>query len=485
MPYGFKTPKYFFPAPIVGNTLDDTDEARLASAIENNLYGGIIGHSGGHGIINLGNVTTSFLSGIGTVTVYENKPIPAIEGFINQIYFGTNNTFSWDVPESSINYLFVQLIESPPFSTRVNGSFLITSNTTGVIPDDGLLVAIANVNTSGINLDLNPPGQIRLLTVAQHMAINVDPHTPLLRQTNLITSGLEVRGNLQTEDLFITHNLIVSGTAVFGSAIVSGLTVQNFLEVNGAATFHGPVTFLGPLAFGDATFNSINVNSGLVVSGTSTFVGPIDIQGGGSLEGNIQVASGITIDGIDLSSLRFLINGSNADPNPPTQQGHFHLLSGIAPKLLGYAPEYSGAVISGIGTGTLFSETSTLNNLYRWHPEALGNQPVALILRVGVPADFHSFSTSGLTIFNQVDSLISGNVIALSMRDTNNNNVTLSPFSLQNTTLTETQVTGFNGVFTRGQYFTLAITPSMDSGIDARIGELTFKYNPLLQRTGQ
>lgn len=484
MPYGFKTPKYFLPAPIVGNTLDDTDEARLASTIENNLYGGIIAHSGGHGIINLGNVITSFASGIGTITVLENKPIPAIEGFLNQIYFGTNNTFSWDVDQSSINYLYVQVVEAPPFSTRVNGSFFVASNTTGVIPDDALLVAIADVNTSGVNLNLYPPGQIRLLTVAQHMAINVDPHTPLLRQTNLITSGLEVRGNLQTQDLFVTHNLIVSGTTVFNSLVVSGLTVQNNLNVQGSATFHGPVSFLGGLSFGEASFDRINVNSGLTVSGTSTFVGPIDIQGGGTLEGNIQVSSGVTIDGIDLSTLRFLINGSNADSNPPTQQGHFHLLSGISPKFMGYAPEYSGAVISGVGTGTLISEAGSLNNLYRWHPQALGNQPVALVLRVGVPADFQSFATSGLTIFNQIDSLISGNSVSLSMRDTNNNNVTLTPSVLQNTTLTQTPVTGFNGVFNRGQYFTLSVVANMDSGIDARIGELTFNYNALLQRTG-
>lgn len=484
MTYGFQTPKYLLPAPVVGNTLSDTDETRLALTIENNLFGGMIAHSGGHGIINVGNVVTSFESGVGIVTVLENKPIPAIEGFLNQIYFGTNNSFSWVVPASSTNYLIVQEIEEPPFSTRVNGSFLVTSNNTGVIPDNGLLVFVANTNTSGVVLDTDPDGRINLLTVAQHMAINVDPHTPLLRQTNLITSGLDIRGDLQTENLFVTHDLVVSGTTTLSTAIISGVVVQNTLDVFGQAIFHDGVSFTGNLTFGDASFGHVNVNSGLVVSGTTTFVGAIDIQTGGTLGGNIQVSSGVTIDGVDLSTLNFLINGSNADANLPTQQGHYHLLSGTTPKFLGFAPEYAGTVISGIGVGTLLSETGTLNNLYHWRPEALGNQPVALVVRVGIPSDFHSFSTSGVSIFNQIDSLISGNSINLSMKDTNNNNVSLTPSVLQNTTLTETQVTGFNGVFNRGQYFTFSVEMNLDSGIDARIGELTFKYNPLLLRTG-
>lgn len=484
MPYGFQTPKYFLPAPIIGNTLDDTDEARLAFTIENNLYGGIIAHSGGHGIINQGTVTTSFQSGLGVITLFENKPTPAIEGFLNQIYFGTNNTFSWTVPASSTNYLFVQQIEEPPYSTRVNGSFLVTSNNTGIIPDNGLLVFIATTNTSGVILNTDPTGRIDLLTVAQHMAINHDPHTPLLLQTNIITSGIDIRGDLQTNNLFVTHDLTVSGTTVLTGAFVSGLVVQNTLDSYGQATFHGSVTFLGPLTFGEASFGHVNVNSGLIVSGTSTFVGSADFQSGGFLRGNLAVSSGITVDGIDISTLRFLIDGSNADPNLPTKQGHFHLLSGVQPRFMGFSPEYSGAVISGIGTGNLTSSTSSLNNLYTWIPGALGNQPVSIILRAGVPSEFHSFQTSGLRIVNQIDSLVSGGSISLSMLDTNNNPVALSPSTLKNTSLTTTPVTGFNGVFNRGQFFTLIIGINSHSGITASVGESTFIYNALVQKTG-
>ena len=535
MAYKNETDIYQIGSIGAGQYISETDEERSAQIIETQMMGAIGAHSGGHGVLNVGTFSSVDNGGGNFDIVLSGSPTS--EGFIHLIYFRTKSTLTWNISGSGVHSLYVRLVESSEFSSREFGDVIIESTTDGIIPDDGLLIAEATI--SGItlsSLDTDPEDKIEIATIAQHVATSVNPHTTLLEQDQMVISGLTVE-TMQARIVEFTDELIVSGITTFDGEIQlnNDLDVTGDLVVSGNSLFLGPVKVSGISLFSKAVFSELDVtsgadfrsrirffedielNSGVTVDtrdigedgivlddhafGISAFLNPHNVTaaqvsgipvtgsagGGPLLRGNLEAESGISIDGIDISTLKFLIDGSNADPGGGL--GHTHDMSGIQEQFIALSPEYPGSVLSGVGNVIVSTAFNDQLTLYDVSPTELGKQSFAIIARVGVPADFKQWPESGISFTHGVDSVADAdNFLEFKVRDTSNALVTVPNPFLNSALPTETTLItdGFNsGTFDPGKFFTVIIETNSSSGVSgnfsAYAGDLVMTYETVFK----
>ena len=240
--YGRESQIYKLRTPDLGDFISPSEESRTSRIIENQLYGAVRAHSGGHGITRSGDwtVATSGANYKATLTEVKAEGKPSIEGFINQIYFFTESGLVWDgLVNSNTYYLYVQLTESVEQSTRLHKIVTTGANTTGLIPTDALLVAVLYLNEPGSSqVDKNPLGRVNIPILGDHVADSHDPHGSLLNQSFVVCSGIETLGYLYYRALEV-DNLLISGE----SLISGNLTVLGNFTISGNVTIFGDVTF--------------------------------------------------------------------------------------------------------------------------------------------------------------------------------------------------------------------------------------------------
>lgn len=539
--YGGLTPRYRIPYITFGDVVSQASEQIAALTIENQLRGLIAGHSGGNGVIRTGNFSVSFVSGNSTATLQiPASNVPSIEGFIDQIYVRSFSTLQWTgLPDNSVLYLYVELIESDTQSSRVRGDINVDWNDTGIVPDNAIVVAKVTTTLIDATIDDNPPERINLNTVATHAANGVNPHGNILLQDQIHVSGLTVIENANFNDLLVRGKLSVSGVTEFndGLEVFGEARFNDGITTSGLSTFIGDAIFSGTATFSEsAVFEEIIATSGIESYGSLVMHGDIlmpsgalvdgrdlsadglsldshvaDITGnphnvtieqisgvsifGGpdsELLGHLPVRSGVAIDGVDLSTLKFLIDGSNADPvyaGPiRIRDGHTHNMSGIAINFIGLAPEYIGSVLSGTGTGYLDTRRYEDSNVYRWRSDPEGvtsgaENQVSIWTELGVPGDFDWLSGIELTL--ATPSATANHKIDIDVFDTNGSSISLSDSQgLQSTgSNLETKTVGVDSpltpIFVPGSFFSVQTTIHGVSGADVFLGDLKMTYRTI------
>lgn len=223
------------------------------------------------------------------------------------------------------------------------------------------------------------------------------------------------------------------------------------------------------------TFTKI-YNGGLVSRTTSEFVQPIAIQTGGYLGGNLQVASGVTIDGIDVSTLKFLEDGSEADNNAINTLGHtHHIRTGV--KHIFISPEYSGVIRSGVQLGTLNTLYDNRNNFYRFEATDDTAQ-VRVITKQIIPEDFVTFS--GITLFTRTSTgLTNTSGVGFSLIDSVGNVVKKQFIKRPSaTSFSQTRlVSGISGNFIPGRYFGMQFDFYGELNQTVDLSEIVASYN--------
>ena len=533
--YGGSTPRYRIPYITVGDVPSQASEQAAALTIENQLRGLIAAHSDGHGVIRHGTFSSAFLSGASIVTLNPAGGI-ALEGFIDKIYIRALSSIQWTgLPDNTILYLYVQIVETNSNSSRVRGDIVVGFNDTGVTPSGAILVAKATTTAVSITVDEDPPERTNLQTVARHAANNVNPHGTLLIQDNINASGINILGNLNARTLTIEGDILVSGTTTFddglevfgesafnGLVTVSGVTyllgdtiISGTATIFGMASFENVVATSGITSFGDLEVHgNVNMQSGALVDGrdisadgirldnhiadvsgnphgiTIEELSGISMFGGISLKGNLPVESGIGIDGVDLSETKFLLDGSNADPTfqgiVQERHGHTHNMSGLAFNRIGLAPEYYGTVTSGPGIGMLdvrreFDGTKDVNS-YRWRADPFGvtsgiQNGIGMYTQIGVPSDMDWLSGIELAIRTGTDPQ---SYIDVTVLDPSGLPLTLqSNLNLQSPTLSfkEIQIVDPPSYpMAAGDFFTVLTEVYTTSGIDVLIGGMNLHY---------
>lgn len=466
MGYGNITPKYNLPSPSLGDTLDGSSELRKVQTIENQLFGAIRMHSGGHGIIRNGQfIVVTGSGGQYSVICFENKAAgkPAIECFMSQIYCYSDSPITWTgLSNNTTYYLYVRLVEAgSDSSSRLNKQIISDFNTTGIIPSDGLLIAVVNINEPGNSVVIdNPPSKITLPVLGDHMVNNNNPHTPFLWQDDIVCSGLTVL------DYIRYRSLQVDSLVVSGNGIISGN-----ITVLGSLTISGNIYNQGNVVYNELQVQNLNVPGNLIAASLQVTSG-FDCYGPSTFRKPIILTSGNTIDGFDPSEAIPLITGQNAD------HLHSHILGSISPgvKLISLSPEYPNTIASGLIESGIFAPVRFNNlNCYQWF--ALTSGAIWLTSRFTLPQDFESFDRIKLT--NGIGYVGSGNNITLSVLDKDLNPVTVTGGVLANTQMTQSPITLSGGQAVPNQPITVINRMFAVSGVGTFLGDLELYYVPV------
>ncbi len=497
MTYGGNTPKYYIPYPVLGDVIDPGEESKQAKIIDNQIYGAIRAHSRGHGVIREGTYS-SVASGAG-FNVYlsevKTQNMPSLEAFINQVYIYTCSPVIWGDLTAGTYYLFGRLVETTDLSSLQDGDVSAYSSASATVPEDGLLLASVVISGSSVTIDSSPTDKVRIPSVIDHINDSTDPHGTPLRQTELITSGMSVLGDmLVVNDLQVNNDIRVTGSIIADDATFDDLTVTGTLTaqtatigtltVTSGATFNAQSTLNKPLIVSSGvSIDGRDVSAdGLVLDAhianvanphavTAAQVSALPLSGG-YMTGPITMASGISIDGVDPSVLQPLYDGSNADAL------HTHTTTSGASytAYTGASPEFGDAVVSGNSSGTFSSTVNEGYNAYLW--ESSGDTPLnrKVVLRTIVPYDHQSWST--FSIWNKVSSVSAH--IDVTMKDTAGADVTLvSGTDIKNTSWTETVMT-VSGVdsytWTNGSFYTVMFDIVGAAGVNAYLGDFKSTY---------
>ena len=518
MTYGYQTKRYLIPAVKSGDVIDGAEERRAANIIDNQLYGAIRVHCYGHGIIDDGIYEGTFSTNNSTVTIRENKPHPTLEGFVNQIYFYSVSAIEvTGLLDNTTYYLYVEPIsavdETETLSTYQYGNFNVIAYSTEREQDSRLLIAVVTTTGAAISIDSVPSEKIRIPRLIDHIAINVDPHTSILYQTELIAgqatlSGIGAFGSITASG--VTADLINVKTLIVTNEIVNhGLLVQSGLQVvNGIGEFSS-----GLIASTLDVSGNMNITGGLNVDGESVIMGSLDLssgvfvngrnidadynaftghltnysnphhdhasgigalmKAGDTLYGPLTVSSGVTIDGIDLSTMHPLFNGSEL-----TDVWHSHQYASGLRTLTEY-PSFSNSVTSGLYASSVEIIYDGTNILYGLTGDAADSR-ASIVVRNIIPTGFVQWASPFLYVKHVEETAdITDGSITAHLFDTGNSEIILTDAQKYSSGLIASSfaISGIDsGTWTIGDAYTLIFDLKTDSGLTTSLGEYSVKY---------
>lgn len=473
MNYGQESKIYKLRTPTLGDRINPDEEQRTKQIIDNQLFGAIRVHSGGHGVIRLGDLAlVNVGDGTYTVTATDNlaNGRPAIEAFINQIYVTQRGTISWTgLNNNTVYYLYVNLVEDGTSSSLLNTQVTTTSDTIGTAPAGGILVAAVVVSEPGNSyLVTNVTGRINIPVLGDHISNNQNPHTANLYQDDLAVSGITILDTLkyralQVDQLIISGNQIISGNITcLGTLIVSG-TILNQGNV-----LYNQLQVTNLQVVGTLTATNVQIASGLDVYPQSQF------------HQNIILTSGVTVDGLDPSVAIPLINGSNADLLHTHNFGSL----GVGTKPIFFSPEYQNTTISGaipISGGSFYPLRVNNNNYYQWVAGQISGQSMYTCSRIVLPSDFQAIDRIQVTGATSAWGLLSGGNIQTFVYDKDFTSCPVSPNGGQNvlSTVGTSTYTVSGGQFLPYYPMTVINRMTTGSGQVSWLGDMAFWYVPI------
>jgi len=328
-----------------------------------------------------------------------------LEGFVNSVAFGgLQEEMAWSgLNPGGSNWLWASLVEDSEVtgdfrSSRMKSDWEPLSTPSAVPPANRDSALIATF-TSGVGIDDDPAGKAVVIpSLSEHVLRYNNPHGEMLYQNYLVASGMDVLEPVHYEEFnqsgalepFLidgnfmemgTTRLTISGSAtvlgtvtyhgnmlLFGANVtdegaiiaaldhvqygtIGALTVISGLEVRSLSEFHEDVSLLSGVLWDGLSISGHGAeldfhiqrtdNPHHVVSGQVPDVGITEV--GGTLNGNLSMASGVAIDGVDFSTLTQFLDGSVL-----THRTHLHdTSSGL--QFFGGAPEgtaYEGAGVT-------------------------------------------------------------------------------------------------------------------------------------------
>ncbi len=469
MGYANKTDKYKLESPTVGEQMDTQSEQRNMQIIENQIYGGIRMHSGGHGIIRLGVFTFDNSAGTGNyiASLGESKAQakPVIEAFIAQEYVFTVDGISWTgLSNSTTYYLGVRLVENSTNSSLQYKEVTSWINTTGSVPSDGLLLAVLTVDGSGnATFDTEATDVITIPVLGNHIGDSQNPHGTKLFQDNLVVSGLNVLGTLQYNTIQV-DNFVISG---------NNSTISGNLTIRGDLTVSGNIVVSGILQYNTFNVQNLNVPGSLTV-GNLTVASGMNIYSTSRFRRNILLNSGVSIDGFDPSEAVDLLNGSNAD------HLHTHNFGSVVPvKTLHLSPEYMNTVLSGEYiqhslSGVFAAKRAYSGNYYEFHARTSGAAIVST--RINLPSDFHRLEKIEIRNVCKKEAIISGSNLRIEVYD--KDAVLIANQQYANLSVTLNAVTTSGGQLVANNPMTVVSRLWSISGVPTSLGDMSIYYQP-------
>jgi hypothetical protein len=419
MGYRYRTPRLGIPYPGLGDEYDLSEEQRANEIIDTQLSGAVKYNSGGHGIVREG-IFNYVLEGDGSYTINLNA----------------DNSNNYPAIEAFINQIYVQSQSSIIWNgLQDNTTYylfiqLVETNDLSSLQNGNLIPTYStspSIPTDGLLVGL-------VSIIGGNVTISTDvPGKVLLpRLDDHIATTKNPHGPALEQD-----DIQVSGIEVVNSGIFAGV-----LEVTGDAFFNGRSTFSTP----------------------------------------VIVASGITIDEVDVSTLKPLINGSNADGM------HTHDVTSGLPsfELFAYAPRRGDTVESGVdvfmSTIGSFSPSridtvrDSNRNAYRYTAGYTGMN-VSIVTSSAVPGDFGQWS--GIQLHYRTTSGLVDSLINFSMYDRDGTEIgVINGTELRSDDWAIADITISGGQFASGDIFESITEMRGTSGVPVYTGDLLFRYYP-------
>ena len=213
------------------------------------------------------------------------------------------------------------------------------------------------------------------------------------------------------------------------------------------------------------------------------------------LQADLEVDSGISIDGVDVSELSRMMNGSVIDsdvtvvsgllsrPGNPTQNRHEHLMLPLQGTVVGTAPEYQNVCVSGLSPGTFETHREFGHNWYDWYTHAKEED---VLLYASLPAPVGRDRMSQLSVMAYADFANSGEArFQVQVRDTDGVVVGSVPKQWYTPAEEKPEMFVFSGggigsdlggTFEGGKFFDVLIRMRSASGVGIHVGPLAARF---------
>lgn len=450
----------------------------------------------------LGNQFQSCVLNEGTFTLSGNVVVlSSIEAFINGIFVNNRgNPITWTINLGTETDLYIALTETGPNvqstafqSSREYGQLKTAFLPTPSTAPDNLHIIVGRVAADGV-ITVNPPGKKYFAYPFDHFTDFEDPHGQTLTQTNVTVLGL-----YSGDELLEAVNLEYSGVASCEDMVFDNINAQvgNFdglTDFSASTTNVGLLSGLRMLVSGITTFGgNVSLQSGVTVDGQDPSVrGPqLDVhianlnnphnltlsqiysglsKYGDVLLGNLDVSSGVAIDGIDFSTLVRFLDGSLI-PN----SDHFHQYPRKTTSVKKFLiPEFEGVTFSGVGVTQFLSDADSLHNYYTFSGTAVA--PIChLFARAQMDDDLSALNS--IKVYHKGSDGVNP-YVSLSIYDSNGNECPQTGGkNLKANSWTQATVTPTGGSFRSGTDITLKITLGTPSGSEVKVGELMLDFD--------
>lgn len=278
-----------------------------------------------------------------------------------------------------------------------------------------------------------------------------------------VYSGIDIWGESIVESSWTFNDETINGRSGISIFPVSGVEWP-ISSVNGRR-----YEAFDPSMYGAVLDNHLTlVNPHRLVASGINGVGILSAFGD-TLTGNLNVDSGISIDGVDISEFTRLLDGSIV-----TAADHTHLLLQPIEYQFFQAP-YQGMVASGIQPGAL-EETYDFQNdrtMMSWYSYS-GIAAVKLFIRGAVPVGARELS--GIDIITRV-GFKSGvgplNRVDLSLYDTNG---VLASAWTDSVNVTNGIAASSENIFEENQFFRMEVDMQSDTGMEASVSDIVLRW---------
>ena len=417
MAYKHETPNFGIPYPGAGDFYDLNSEKRANEIIDNMLLGAAKQNSGGHGIMREG-VYAYVQESNGTFTINLNP----------------DNSKNYPAIDGFINQIYVHSQSTIKWSNLLDNSVYYL--------------------------------YVELIETSNYSS----------KQRGDVGTSFDEAGNIPASGLLMALVSIISGNVIISPSVPGKILIPRLDDhIANTENPHG-----SSLSQDSIVVSGIEVVNSGIFAGVLDVTGEFEVSGTSAIHAPLILSSGVTIDEVDVSTLKPLLDGSNVDGL------HTHTPSGILPsfEIIAHSPRYGNTVESGIdiffGTihtfvpSRLEAVRDSNRNAYRYIPSVDGGSIVLNITDM-VPGDFSIWS--GVSLDFRTDSGTPDCQINMHVYDKDNIEVG-SAIELRDIDWERAHIYISGGQFPRGEPFLTQIEMRGISGIPTYVGDLIFKYIP-------
>lgn len=343
-----------------------------------------------------------------------------------------------------------------------------------------------------MSINIDPVDKVRYVYPVDHYQDNTDPHGETLYQTNLIVTGLLSGNEIQFDEMVLSGTAVarhIDYTNIVGDRLQAHALDEFIADIQTALLSGNRVTVLGQSVWsGDivleagATIDGRDVSADAIVLNdhvndfdnphqlTADQVSGIPKYVDSVLSGNLQVASGVTVDEVDVSELEQFIDGSTV-----SNSLHYHHRNWLEDNLKQFiAPEFANTIFSGNDYRKFQGDWDNFHNSYVFSGTETEH---TMQMFTKVPLSNHASQLNNLKFYYKGDD---GGKISCILYDSDGVQASQSggiDLLTPDIGWTQETISSISGQFTSGTEIMVKTILETWSGGSIQVGEMILDYN--------